>query len=182
LLHLVSHFGGLWWASTTGQGAHDRLALKVPAMAKLAKARALATFTRILRRLLLAGISAPLAYEAAARAVPNSILREKLLASAALVRSGTGMDVAIGQAGLFDNNPINMLITGQKTGQFTEMLDQVTAFYQEEMVRATVGAKNALKRAGIVLTIVSMGYVTIVMAYYLPKLMFQFTESVAPSD
>jgi type II secretory pathway component PulF len=182
IMHLVSHLGGLWWASSTGQESHDKLLLKIPAMANLAKTRALATFTRMLRRLLLAGISAPVAYEAAARAVPNSVLRGKLLASAALVRSGNGMDAAITRAGLFDNNPINMLITGQKTGQFTEMLDQVTAFYQEEMGRATMQAKAALKRAGVILTIVSVGYVTIAIFYYCSKLMFGFTDSMNPPE
>jgi len=162
-LHILAEVGGLIWRQPFFTGNRDRLSLVPPVMNKLAKLRAIAAFTRMLRRLLLAGISPEPAYTAAAQAVPNSVLREQLLLGRSVLRAGMGMDAAIQATGLFEHDPLQMLITGQKTGQWTEMLDRVTAYYQEQAAKVTEEAKNAQKRLAIIVTIIATGYVTIVI-------------------
>ena len=173
-LHLAAYFGGKWWASPAGAHTRDSFALKIPVMAKLHRARALAAFTRVLARLLRAGVAPTVAYEAAARAAPNSVLRTHLLRGLPEIRAARGLDAAIQATGLMDHDPIQLLVTGQQTGQLTEMMDQVTALYQEEAARATDGARKAQKQLAGILTIVTSGYILILALYGGFRLMWQF--------
>lgn len=179
-MHLFAHLGGKWWASPAGRHTRDSLSLKIPVMAKLHRARALASFTRVLSRLLRAGVTSSVAYEAAANAVPNSLLRTQLLRGLPEIRAARGLDAAIQATGLMHHDPIQLLVTGQQTGTLTESLDQVTALYQEEAARATELARKAQKQLAAVLTLVSMGYVTILATYYLMKMGFQIADGIAP--
>lgn len=142
----------------------DVISLKIPVMARLARMRGLAAFTRVLRRLLMAGISPERAYVGAMNAAPNAWVRERLALGLPVVRSAQGLDAAIAATGLMAHDPLQLLNTGQKTGQWVEMLDRVTGWYQEEAARATQAAKGAQKQASVVLTIASSGYVLIVAA------------------
>ena len=172
--HAVAYFGGKWWATPAAASLRDSLSLRIPAMAKLHRARALASFTRVLSRLLRSGVASSTAYEAAARAVPNSVLREQLLRGLPKIRSAQGLDQAIQASGLMDHDPIQLLVTGQHTGQLTEMLDQVTTLYQEEAARATDTARKAQKQFAGMITLVTSGYVLILALYGGFKLMWQF--------
>ncbi|MBC8103956.1 MAG: type II secretion system F family protein [Cytophagales bacterium] len=177
-MHVASVVLGKLWNQPLARRFHDALSLRIPVMSKLAKMRALASFTRVLRRLLMSGISPEPAFVGAARAVPNTVLSERILQTGApLVRAHEGIDKAIAATGLMGDDPLQLLITGQKTGQWMEMLDRVTAYYQEEAARATEAAKNAQKRAGVLITLLSMGYVTIALTVGLYNLVFKFTDS-----
>lgn len=176
LLHALALLGGWAWRQPFAVGARDRLALRIPVMARLAKKRALAAFTRVLRRLLMAGISPEPAFVGAARSVPNTILSERLMAGVSLIRAGQGLDAAVQATGLMDNDPLQMLVTGQKTGQWLEMLDRVTGYYQEEAAVAIEAAKTAQKRVGVLLTIITTGYVMIVGTHGMATIGFKWTE------
>jgi type IV pilus assembly protein PilC len=177
-MHIASYALGKMWNQPWARRFHDSLSLRIPVMAKLAKMRALASFTRTLRRLLMSGISPEPAFVGAARAVPNLVLSERILQTGVpVVRAHEGIDKAIAATGLMGDDPLQLLITGQKTGQWMEMLDRVTAYYQEEAAKATDAAKNAQKRAGVLITIISMGYVTIALTAGLYNIIFKFTDS-----
>jgi hypothetical protein len=57
------------------------------------------------------------------------------------------------------------------------MLDRVTLFYQDEAAKATDAARSAQKRVGGLVTLISMGYVTIVTTHGLANVGFKWTES-----
>ncbi|MBC7805402.1 MAG: type II secretion system F family protein [Akkermansiaceae bacterium] len=160
-LHLLCELAGWWWRQPFAAQTRDKIALMLPAMRKLAYTRAVAAFTRLLRRLLLSGVSPESAYTAAAQSVPNSVYRDKLLSGVTVLRAGNGLDAALQATGLLEHDPLQLLITGQRTGQWTEMLDRVTAYYQEQAAKATEDAKNAQKRLAFLVTAISAGYVTI---------------------
>ncbi len=160
-LHLLCELAGLWWRQPFAARAHDRIALMIPVMRKLAYNRAVAAFTRLLRRLLLSGVSPEAAYTAAAQSVPNSVYRDKLLSGITVLRAGNGLDDALKATGLLEHDPLQLLVTGQRTGQWTEMLDRVTAYYQDQAAKATDDAKNAQKRMAFLVTAISAGYVLI---------------------
>jgi type II secretory pathway component PulF len=179
LLHGACWLLGRWWRTPAAERLRDGLCLRIPVMAKLARMRALASFTRVLRKLLTAGVGPETAYRAATRAVPNILLREQLERGISVLRNAGGLDGAIKLSGLMDHDPLQLLITGQQTGKWTETLEQITAFYQEEAARATEAARSAQKRVGVILTLVSMGYVAIEVTRGLASLGFQFTEGMA---
>jgi type IV pilus assembly protein PilC len=177
-IHLLVLLGGLFWRQPFAVEQRDRLLLMVPASRKLARNRALASFTRMLRRLLLSGISPEMAYSAAAQAVPNLVLRNQLMQGVSVLRSGHGLDAAIQATGMMEHDPVQMLVTGQKTGQWTEMLDRVTAYYQDQAAKSTENAKTAQKRFGVLITILSTGYFTIALAYSAINGMWSFVGDI----
>ena len=176
LLHIGAVVVGKMRHQPWARDWFDAVSLRVPAMARLAKMRGMASFTRVLRRLLLSGISPATAYAAAANSVPNAVIRERLWSGINVVRGGRGLDEAIQSTGMMETDPLNLLITGQKTGQWVEMLDQVTAFYQDEAARATDAARAAQKRFGWLLTLIVNGYIMIAITHYGYKLMFSFVD------
>jgi type II secretory pathway component PulF len=175
-LHLLSLFIGWLRVQPSTRPFFDSLSLRLPVAARFSKMQALAAFTRVLRRLLMSGIAPEMAYIGAANAVPNSELRRHLLQGAGVLRSGQGLDVAIQSTGLMDADPLNRLITGQKTGQWQEMLEQITVYYQEEAARAMEGVKSAQRRAATLITIITSGYILIATTYGFATLGFKFTE------
>ena len=161
-LHFLCYVGGMVWRQPGFAPTRDRLLLILPVMRKLSYTRAVAGFTRLLRKLLLSGISPETAFVAASNAVPNTVYRNQLLSGGVpVLRAGNGLDAAMQASGMLEHDPLQLLITGQRTGQWSEMLDKVTAYYQDAAVKATDDAKNAQKRAAILITMVSVGYVTI---------------------
>jgi type II secretory pathway component PulF len=175
LLHVVCWVVGKMRHQPFAERFFDGLSLRLPVMARLAKMRALAAFTRVLRRLLMAGISPAPAFAAAANAVPNAVLRDRLRLGLPIVRGGQGLDAAIQATGMMEHDALQMLITGQKTGQWIEMLDRVTSYYQDEAARATEGAKAAQKRLGWILTIAVTGYVICFTTWLCYNIMFKVT-------
>ncbi|MGC4045485.1 MAG: type II secretion system F family protein [Armatimonas sp.] len=176
-LHGICWALGRWWRTPAAERMRDGFCLRIPVMAKLARMRALASFTRVLRKLLSAGISPETAYRAATRSVPNILLREQFERGIPILRNAGGVDGAIKASGMMDHDPLQLLITGQQTGKWTETLEQITAFYQEEAARATEKARSAQKQVGVILTMVSMGYVAIEVTRGLASLGFQFMET-----
>lgn len=164
-LHLLAALVGWMRPQPFARGFFDGLSLRLPIMRRLAHMRGLAAFTRVLRRLLAAGISVEPAFVGAVNSVPNAVLRERLRAGLPLVRQGQGIDAALQSTGMMDHDPLQLLVTGQKTGQWTEMLDRVTTYYQEEAARATEAARRAQSQAGVLITLVSSGYVLIVATH-----------------
>ncbi len=181
-LHGICWALGRWWRTPGAERMRDGLCLRIPVMAKLARMRALASFTRVLRKLLAAGVYPETAYRAATRAVPNILLREQLERGIPVLRNAGGLDGAIKASGLMDHDPLQLLITGQQTGKWTETLEQITAFYQEEAARATEKARSAQKQVGVILTLVSMGYVAIEVTRGLATLGFQFMATSNGTD
>jgi general secretion pathway protein F len=179
LCHAVAEGVGRYRQQPAGRPFFDRITLRIPVMGHLAKMRAMASFTRVLSRLLRSGVSAEPAFVAAAHAVPNTALRDQILQGAPLLRAGQGLDAAIQASGVMDNDPFQLLVTGQKTGQWVEMLDRVTAYYQEMAQQATEKARSAQKRVGVLLTIITSGYVMIYATYGLMKIGLDWTNSEA---
>lgn len=175
-LHLLAALAGWSWRQPWAARFRDTLLLRFPVTGRLARMRALASFTRVLRRLLLAGISPEPAFTGAARSVANGALADRLLAGVPIVRAGQGLDAAISATGLMEHDPLQLLVTGQRTGQWVEMLDRVTATYQEEAARAIDAAKAAQKRLGVLVTIAASGYVGIVATVGPMKAAFEWTD------
>jgi type II secretory pathway component PulF len=177
-LHLSVGLLGWLWRQPFAAAFRDRAALALPVMRRLARRQALAAFTRVLRRLLLAGIAPEPAFLGAARAVPNRVLAARFATGASSLRDGRGLDAAVEATGMMEHDPLQMLVTGQRTGQWAEMLERVTAYYQEEAAAAILAAKAAQKRIGVLVTIVATGYVTIVATVGPMQAAFQFTDKL----
>ncbi len=184
MIPLGAGLHGAWalhgWLCNTpfGMGWRDTVVRCFPAQWRLARCRALGAFTRVLRALLSAGISPATAFAIATRAVPDSRFQERLMHGAGLLAQGKGLDDAVAATGLFDDRAVQLLTTGQRTGTWTEALDQVTAGAQEDLHAAVDAARRSARRFGILLTLLSMGYVMIAGTHGTMQFALRFADTL----
>ncbi|MFM7320093.1 MAG: type II secretion system F family protein, partial [Armatimonadota bacterium] len=160
-LHGVTFAAGWWMRTEAGAPLRERAVELVPVLRRWERARALSSFTRVLRRLLRSGISPATAYRGACAAVANDRLRARFLAGAEILDRAGGIDGALGATGLLPHDPLQLLVTGQRTGTWDDALDKVAARFEDEAAESLEAVRRARKRFGILLTLVTTGYITI---------------------
>jgi type IV pilus assembly protein PilC len=129
--------GGLvgWraWARTeAGRLNMDRMQLHIPVVGGLLQGFAASRFVRTLGTLLAGGIPVVSALGVAARAVGNLVFERALLDVERKVREGGGLWQALEETHLFSDIAIEMTKVGESTGALSEMLVNVSEFYDEE--------------------------------------------------
>jgi len=175
---------GAWalhhWFCRTPAGAQwrDTVSRLIPADARLVRCRALGAFTRVLRALLSSGISPATAFAIATRAVPDRGSRERLSAGTGMLAQGKGLDEAMSVTGLFGDREMQLLGTGQRTGTWSEALDQVTAATQDNLHAAVDSVRRSARRFGILLTVLSMGYVMVAGTHGTLQFALRFADTL----
>ena len=111
------------------------LLLKVPPFSQLHYQRSRATFAGCMRFLYHAGVGMPQAWEAAARAVPNLRLADRLLAATPALERGAPLSHALQQTGLFSAGDVGAITTGEQTGELEAMLSRVADTNHEDAER-----------------------------------------------
>jgi general secretion pathway protein F len=177
-MHLAWEFHVLWSRTASGARWRDMMANLFPATRRLARARALASFTRVLQALLASGVSPVVAFSTASSAIPESRFRIRMARGTALLSEGKGLDEAFAATGMFDDRWVQLLTTGQRTGTWTEMLAQGTASAQDELHAAVDAARSWARRVGILLTLISMGYVTIAGTHGSMQFALRFADTL----
>lgn len=159
--HAVWAFHGWFCRTPIGAPWRDTVSRWIPAQARLSHCRATGAFTRVLRALLASGISPVAAFGIATNAVADGRMRERLAVGTGVLAQGKGLDDAMAATGLFGERAVQLLVTGQRTGTWTEALDQVTVTAQDDLHEAVDRARRSARRFGILLTLLTMGYVMI---------------------
>jgi len=159
----------------------DELALRLPVFGDLARQRSLASFVRMLRRLLAAGIGPIQAWEGAMNVAPNAVIRAKLVDACGLMRQNVPFHEAFTNTGLFANETEQLLATGVLSGQMVEMMDRVAEYYQNNVQRAFDNARFWMYRLGISLFIALSGVILIVMAYTYFNSLFSWVDQMFES-
>jgi type II secretory pathway component PulF len=122
-----------WIRTDKGRLGFDRFKLRIPLIGGILKRFAASRFVRTLGTLLAGGIPVVAALAIAARAVGNRVFEVALLEVERKVREGTGLWQALEDAGLFSDIAIEMTKVGESTGALSEMLVNVSDFYDEEI-------------------------------------------------
>jgi len=175
-LHGSVLFSGWWMRTEAGSGMRDRLVSAVPVLRRWELARSLSSFTRLLRRLLRAGISPATAYRGACRAVANPSLRARFESGSTVLDRAGGLDAALEATGVLPHDPLQLLVTGQRTGSWDDALDRVAARFEDEAAEALEAVRRARKRFGILLTLITTGYITAAGTYGAFHTAFEFAE------
>jgi len=165
--------GGLvaWrgWARTAGgRLAIDRMKLRIPIVGGLLQGFAASRFVRTLGTLLAGGIPVVAAMGIAARAVGNQLFERELLDVERKVREGGGLWQGLEETGLFSDIAIEMTKVGESTGALSEMLVNISDFYDEE-IDNRLATMMALMEP---VMLIGMGIIVAMMllAMYLPLL------------
>ncbi len=137
-----------------------RLQLRLPLLARLVRGFNTARFSRTLSILVAAGVPALEALRIAAQVISNVPMREAVEAAAARVREGASLHGALEASGLFPPMTINLIASGEASGDLEGMLERAAASQEREietLVSALLGLFEPLLilvMGGLVLMIV----------------------------
>ncbi|MFK7739676.1 MAG: type II secretion system F family protein [Planctomycetota bacterium] len=160
--------------SDKGRLLWDRFKLNLPVFGDLAKKQATARFSITLSTLLRSGVPALQAIQVTKAVLDNRVLQNALQTVHDRVIEGTDIATPMKMTGEFPSTVSYMIGVGEQAGNLEEMLERISATYDEEVDLATEKLTKVLEPLIIVmLAIVVAG---IVIAIVLPLLQLQRTK------
>ncbi len=159
---------GCWIASLSEKGGlfFDTIKLKFPVFGALVNNNAMNKFSKTFGILLGSGVPVLESLAHVQRVVGNRVLVQALETAKMLIKDGFSISVALKKTDVFPPTLIQLIATGEETGEMDKLLDKSAYFYAKQ-VDAMVDRLTALIEP---LMIVSMGAVvcTIIVTIYLP--------------
>lgn len=160
------------WVSTTGRLTWDRLKLQVPFAGGVLHRFAIMQFTQSLGTLLGGGTPMVPAIEIASQSVANRLISTKVFEIVQQVREGEPLWRSLEATGVISDLAVEMIKVGESTGALTEMLGNVSEFYDEEIEARLQRMVAAIEP--IILVFMGLVIATLLYAFYLP--LFQLTS------
>jgi type IV pilus assembly protein PilC len=154
------------WATTSGRLVWDRIKLKIPFVGGVLHRFAILQFTQSLGTLLGGGTPMVPAIEIASQSVTNRLVATRIEGIVHNVREGETLWRSLDQTGVISDLAVEMIKVGESTGSLTEMLSNVSEFYDEEIEARLTRMVAAIEPV----ILVFMGGVIAVLlyAFYLP--------------
>ncbi len=151
----------------------DKYILKFPIVGEIIDKSAVAKFGRVLSTTFASGVPLVDALESVAGATGNAIYRDGVLRIRAEVSSGTQLQAAMRQTGIFPVMAVQLTAIGEESGNLDEMLEKVADHYEavvddmvdnltalmEPMIMAVLGVLVGGLIVGMYLPIFQMGQV-----------------------
>jgi len=144
----------------------QRYLLRLPLAGRMVRELNVARFARTFGILLGSSVSATEALKVSANVLTNLPIRDALLAAADRVREGTAIGSALYNTGYFPPMMLNMIASGEASGQLVEMLDRAAENQERQLVHKAAALVGLLEP----LLILVMGglVLVIVLAIMLP--------------
>jgi type IV pilus assembly protein PilC len=160
------------WINTNGRVAWDRFKLRIPLAGGILHRFAIMQFTQSLGTLLAGGTPMVPAIEIASQSVTNASVSTKIFGIVQNVREGEPLWRSLENTGAMSDLAVEMIKVGESTGALTEMLGNVSEFYDEEIESRLTRMVSAIEP----IILVFMGGVIAVLlyAFYLP--LFQLSN------
>jgi len=160
------------WISTSGRVAWDRLKLNVPLVGGVLHRVAVMQFTQSLGTLLSGGTPMVPAIEIASQSVGNQMISGKIAGIVQRVREGEPLWRSLEETKVITDLAVEMIKVGESTGSLTEMLTNVSEFYDEEIEARLSRVVAAIEP--IILVFMGLVIATLLYAFYLP--LFQLSS------
>lgn len=160
------------WVRTGGRVIWDRFKLKIPLAGGILHRFAIMQFTQSLGTLLSGGTPMVPAIEIGSQSVTNQEVSLKIFGIVQNVREGEPLWRSLESTGVISDLAVEMIKVGESTGALTEMLTNVSEFYDEEIEARLSRLVAAIEP----IILVFMGGVIAVLlyAFYLP--LFQLSS------
>jgi type IV pilus assembly protein PilC len=157
-----------WVAALTEKGGlfFDTIKLKFPVFGALVNNSAMNKFSKTFGILLGSGVPVLESLSHVQRVLQNRVMVQALEKAKMLIKDGFSISVALKKTDVFPPTLIQLIATGEETGEMDKLLDKSAYFYAKQ-VDAMVDRLTALIEP---LMIVSMGAVvtSIIVTIYLP--------------
>jgi type IV pilus assembly protein PilC len=155
-----------WVATSSGRLMWDRIKLKIPLVGGVLHRFAILQFTQSLGTLLGGGTPMVPAIEIASQSVTNQLVSSRIVGVVQNVREGEPLWRSLDSTGVLSDLAVEMIKVGESTGALTEMLTNVSEFYDEEIENRLARLVAAIEPV----ILVGMGVVigVLLYAFYLP--------------
>ncbi|PYQ58511.1 MAG: type II secretion system F family protein [Acidobacteria bacterium] len=160
------------WIATSGRLAFDQFKLRLPFVGGVLHRVAIMQFTQSLGTLLSGGTPMVPAIEIASQSVGNQLVASKVSGIVQHVREGEPLWRSLESTGVISDLAVEMIKVGESTGALTEMLANVSEFYDEEIEARLSRVVAAIEP--IILVFMGLVIATLLYAFYLP--LFQLTS------
>src|ERR1044072_3089473 len=144
----------------------DRAMLKFPIIGPILYKSAVARFARTLSTMFAAGVPLVEALESVAGATGNIVFENAVLKMRDEVATGTRLQRAMENTGLFPNMVVQMIAVGEEAGALDEMSGKVASFYEAQVDNA-VNAMSSLLDP-LIMAVLGVLVGGLVIAMYLP--------------
>jgi len=154
------------WVKTSGRLVWDRFKLRIPFAGGVLHRFAIMQFTQSLGTLLAGGTPMVPAIEIASQSVTNQLVSSKIAGIVQNVREGEPLWRSLDNTGVISDLAIEMIKVGESTGALTEMLANVSEFYDEEIEARLSRMVSAIEP--IILVFMGLVIAVLLYAFYLP--------------
>lgn len=161
-------------ATERGGAIYDRLSLRLPVLGRIARAVAIARFSRTLSTLLSSGVGIVQALDISQHVARNSVIADAVRAAKTAVIEGTSLAAPLRASGQFPPMVITMIEVGERGGEVDSMLARVANTYDEQ-VENSISKLTSLLEPFLILLMVGIVLV-IILATLMP--MLEITNSI----
>jgi type IV pilus assembly protein PilC len=144
----------------------DRISLRLPVFGQIFKKSTIARFARTLSTMFGAGVPLVDALETVANASGNRVYTQAILQVRNEVSTGRSLATTLAESGLFPSMVLQMVETGEESGELELMLLKIAEFYEREVDDAVAAMSSLIEPIMIVVLGMTVG--TMVVAMYLP--------------
>src|SRR5439155_20017073 len=159
--------------ATTGRVTWDSLKLQLPMVGGILHRFAIMQFTQSLGTLLSGGTPMVPAIEIASQSVTNQLMATRIFGIVQNVREGEPLWRSLEKTGVMCDLVIEWIRVGESTGALTEMLANVSEFYDEEIEARLQRLVAAIEP--VILVFMGLVIATLLYAFYLP--LFQLSQA-----
>ncbi len=144
----------------------DRIVLKLPIAGDIVFKSTIARYARTLSTTFSAGVPLIEALESCAGATGNCVYREAVYKVRDDVATGTQLQFAMRQTGVFPSMALQMTAIGEESGALDEMLSKVATYYEEEVDNAVDGLTSMMEP--LIMAVLGVLVGGLIIAMYLP--------------
>jgi len=164
-----------WKSTDRGAYAFDQFILRLPVFGDLNRKVAAARFARTFGQLIRSGVPIMDALQIVAGATGNRVASRVILDGRDAVEKGEPLSKSMANQKVLPIMLVRMLQAGEKTGKVDEMMDNIAAFYEDEIDTTLAGLTSLLEPLLMVFLGVIIG--GIVLCMFLP--IFKMGEVVS---
>jgi type IV pilus assembly protein PilC len=146
--------------------AVDRLLLKIPVLGDILNKSAIARFARTLSTMFAAGTPLVEAMTSVAGACGNIVYYEATMKMRDEIATGTQVQAAMRDSGVFPNMVVQMVAIGEESGALDQMLAKVADWYEQEVDDAVDSLTSLLEP--LIMSVLGVLIGGLVIAMYLP--------------
>jgi type IV pilus assembly protein PilC len=144
----------------------DRVLIKLPALGPILKKSALARFSRTLAIIFGAGVPLVEGMKTVGASTGNRVYQNAVNQVRSDISTGRSLESSMANTKVFPNMMLQMVSSGEESGELEVMLDKVAEFYEREVDDAVDALSSIIEPVMIVFLGTIIG--TMVLAMYMP--------------